>query len=359
MKKILILCTILIVVFNISSCGSEKVQNVSNREEGSNSEEEKEQSVVINNYAGECGYITDNLIFDYSEVYNTVYEWCDGVKLPFDKPEGATIVWQDRAETQYATICIEDVPREEMEEYTKELEMDGYELCCDEDSYYLLKDNLSVSFSYEKNRDRYTLWCYMGNVIGERAVTAADARKLIDSQGLIERVGAFEDYFVLEIQSETVAEAGYYEFIITPTKPKEGNVDLNMPYYLLTDGENVLLFEQNVLSLRVPTNVNLLKTDNKEELIVSGIPMSEDYDSYALYARGYELKDGKFVKTWEYTDWPTAPIYMWQQAVVSQIEDGEVKFYLLEIEKGYDHSLGRKGFWKVKEEYFIEKSYVD
>ncbi len=168
----------------------------------------------------------------------------------------------------------------------------------------------------------------------------------------------FEEYLIFEIESDTVGEAGYYEFLIGPTKPKEGNVLLNMPYYLITDGENVLFFEQNVLSFLVPTNVNLVKTTDKEELVVSGIPRLDDYQSYALYVRGYELKDGKFVKVWEYIDYPTNPIYIWKQAVVSKVVDGNIKFYLLEVVEGYDHSKGRKGFWQLKEEYNIEKVYM-
>ena len=313
-----------------------------------------EQSVVLKDYVGEGGYITSNQIYDYSGIYDTVYEWCDGVKMPIEKPQNTVIKWQENEYPMWNSMYLENVSKDDMKEYVSALENEGFIVYTVSNGYRLYKDNFRVEFSYSEMNETYIVFCYNGNVSQSREVTREDAKDMIETGELLKDNEYFNEYYIFEIQNETVGEAGYYEFLIEPITQMSGNSVDNLPYYLVTDGENVLLFEQNALSMSLPSNVNLIKYEGVEELIVSGIPNGRGYDTYGTCISGYQLKDGRFEKSWQYMDSYDYPVHSWKQAVISKIEEGELKFYLLEATEGYDHSQGKKDFWKVKEEYKIE-----
>jgi len=127
---------------------------------------------------------------------------------------------------------------------------------------------------------------------------------------------------------------------------------------MITDGDGVLLFEKGALNHIWPSNANIVETTEGAELIISGMP---DYGTnmyWSYEVSGYRIEDGKFEKIWSHSSSKNFDVDTTKQGVVSRVNNGQIEYYLVEAQKDYDCSMGRKDFWQIKEKYFINKLKV-
>lgn len=343
MKKtsLFIICALSIIVLN--SCG-----NKSDGEEKSTELINAEsKSWVAENFSGEGNYIIENSVFDYSERFETTYEWTDGVKMPFKKMSNAEISFDE-----YGNLIIENYTEEDLKEYLKELNtyyaFTEYTQSDIGEKYYVYYGE-EILFVFIEEEAKICVYVYTGNVNGKREVSPNDARRLIEDKELLKDKKYFDEYVVIPIENDSVIKNGYYEFVVcTPQiwNPYGEFNDKAYPIYMITDGKNINMFEQNIANIWFPTSMNMVKNkDGNMELIATSIqePFSSSAFSYKTCITRFVLHDNVFVKNGESTE-------IENEYVISKLEDGELKFYFLEVD---ENRIFKKG---GREKYIIKYS---
>lgn len=351
MKKKIFLASICVIMSLLASCGSKEKIDSSTSDVQT---EKKDKSIYFEN---SIDYIVCNQVFDYSEFFDKVYDWGYGIKLPIEKPENSEIKWQEENYPHTITFQIAGLEKQKFEDYLETLKKAGFSLYAGENEYKLYKDNFRINFKLDEYRNEYAFFAYMGNVFEEREVTRKEAREIIEQNKLLADNEEFAEYYVFVIENETVREQGYYEFLIEPVFEKEIYSESRLPYYLLTDGENVLLFEQNILHQSMPSNVNIIKEDDAVKLVSSSYVLENGY--FCSYVRGYVLTENKFVQEWLYHGALKYDIVPHEEMIISLVKDNKLETYIVSPKKDYDFTLGMKDYWTVVKQYNVEKEMIE
>ncbi len=327
-KKVFI-CIVL--CFLLTGCGNDN-KIVSDSQNKSNNV----VKIVDKSIVGQGGYILENNIYDYSMYMDEVFEWTEGVKMPFDRPDDVKI------EFNSSGLVITDFESNKFDEYIEKLEAKKFSLCkfSREDSvnielnverYLLYKDNMIVIF--DKYEDEIMVYVTVGNVVGKRNVTVADVKTMLGED--------YNEHIVLEISYESVSEEGFYEFIVIPLNYYSLEDDKSDTCYIIADEEEILLNKEGIWNQAYPMTVNLLG----DELIINYNDTAGSRSGASVYPEliRYKYENGKFVLK-ETKNLPMG-------SVIIGKNEGEMKYYYLKENEDYNASEGRKNIWVIKEEY--------
>lgn len=346
-RKIYLL--LLVVVVMLTSCS--KKNSVETQSE------EKKVIKVADNYTGIGGYIMEDAVFDYSDRFETVYEWCDGIKLPIEKMNVGNIqhvVGSSDYYGAYSLIEVSNLSETDFLDYIDMLENAGYSKKIEKgisvDSYHMYKDNLMVSFMYNNENNIATVYFVAGNVVRNEMLNIQDARKIIDESEVLKSNEYFSEYVLLEIAHETVMKAGYSEYWVVSPGNYAAIEDEKLPYYVIIEGEKIVLFEQGATTIKHPSNANIIEENDGEiKLIVSTVEynISSSAIPYKGCIKTYVMKDGKF----QYDD-TTKEITADNRFLLGIYENNKMAYYLLKENENFD---GKKGY---RDKYIIDKEYV-
>lgn len=358
-KKIVTL--VLLTVMYLVGCGNKEENQIQNQIQKTDISD-KQDIEMVENFAGFGGYIVQDLVFDYSNRFDNVYEWCDGVKLPiekFDADKIELIEGTTQSTGVYALVEASGFLEEDFFAYLETVEKDGYNIAYNDaealDAYYLYKDNLMFAFMYVNTGEtlRVSVYVITGNVKENNMIDTKTAREIIDSSELIKQNDNFSEYMLMEIANETVKEAGYVEYLIISPKNYNSHEKEVLPYYVVMKDEEIVFCEQGAASVIYPSNANIIvDEDGQEKLIISCLeyPMSTSSISYKGCIRTYLLKDGKFEK-----DDSVEDVILDNTLILSTYEDGELKYFTLKENENFDGKKGYRDKWILGEEYEMNK----
>ncbi len=338
-RKISVILTMCSTVILLSACGKSAEQ--SGNGESLASETESKQLHIDPEFVGEVGYILENQLWDYRGRFDDVYQWADNVYLPFAKIDGAEMrfVQFEEAENQ-GYIELDGVSDEMLNSYLDDAKKQGYSVWEDDTSVNIYKDGI-IMFML-KDGEKIRPYIYTGNVKSDRDVSLSDARKLIEDKKLLEDDEYFKEYCVIAIENASIIENGLYEFVIISARNDEQLY--NMPYYLITDGENVRLFEQEIWTPYYPSTAVIY--DGK--LMLTYIEQQQGAGPQSFIGT-YVLKEGIYVQENEILI--ISGVKKPEHIVVGKIENGEYKLYRLKENEKIQFPAVRKDMWILGEEY--------
>lgn len=336
MKKLLAVSILLMVMMLLFGCGDSDL----NVPESENAKKE----IVVEEFTSNIGYIIENNVYDYSQCFDVVYEWTEGVKLPFDKPNNAEVYLEEYK------LVIKNLETGEFEKYIKGLENKGFllneasfeNLEPDElkhTRYILYQNNLVVIM--DKYVDEIRVYLTTGNVIAERDVTVDRLREMLGKD--------YADDVIIEIAYDTVYKAGYCEFLVIPLEyytTVDTSVDVS---YVIANEDQILLCEEGIWNPIYPMTVVLQSVDKEVELtiIYNDLPGSRSGQSVYPGINKYVLKDESFLRLEnEYS--------LGDRVLVGKLENEELKYYEVKVNEDFNVNEGYKTYWRIDKEYKIE-----
>lgn len=337
-KKVLrrqVLIPSIVVIVTICCLGCDIKQR--KQENASKNSDNIPKSVTVDSFIGNGGYIIENQLWDYSEMFDTVYEWAEGIKMPIEKIKNSKVHFEhmESEEDSRAVLALTNWTEESLNEYKESMKKNGYSVYEDKGAVQMYKDGIFVCFAIDEG----TIYPYItvGNVSGKRNVTEANVRELIEKNGLLKSDKYYSNYCVIAIDNKSISEKGYYEFLILSERTDD--TIYNMSYYLITDGEEVNLFEKNLYSIHSPSTANM----TEDELVFTAYRFNTD-DENSTFVVKYDISDKKFTKRSE----EELEIGV---AVMGKIESGECILYRLKNnDKGNFPIVGRD-MWIIDKMY--------
>lgn len=344
MRKFLI-SLIFITGLLFIACGSKKDEFKEKNEEA------KATHKVAANFTGEGNYIIENQTYDYEQFGIKLYDHNGVLKLPFETLGQSEVVLDEQG-----NYLLKNVKKEEVQKYIANLGADGI-LVRDYDDgilghkYAIFRDNMKILLIYFEEKEELYFYIYIGNVIGERTVSCEDAKTLIEGNNLIRNIVSDEDeyneYYIIAIQSDSVYEKGYYEFLIL-------DVEMDWKYeaasrkciYMITDGKNINLFEEGIIDLAEPTNANIIQKDGQEILVCTCVKLigGEGENSIGNVIKEYVLENAKFV--FDKETYTGACVANGKRAIIC-IENGKIEIITLVQNEDTDSIVknGKKSWW--------------
>lgn len=340
--------TLILICIFLYGCGSE------NNEFNHENTDKDIAYTDMSSYKGYGGYIIENSIFDYREVFEKTYDWGENVYMPFPPMENAKAGFS--MEDEDLSYSFSDVNKEDIDKYmdtlinqgftVRNFEMDGYK------KYLVYNDLMQITFIYKDNK--LSVYVFYG-FANESSIENKKIKELIDNGGALKDVENFDKYYILPLENKTVREAGFYEYIVL-SEESSVNYEENLPYYMITDGKKILLFEQELVSIYFPSSSNIIKSNDKIQLTVT----TSRYKHVSSYSQSndktgifnYELNKDKFVKTEErFLETERFPdeTYIGKK---SQTED-KIEIWKLKRNENIDIKKGMKELY-IKEALFDE-----
>ncbi len=163
--------------------------------------------------------------------------------------------------------------------------------------YGIYRDNMYIILNYYQEDKELYFHIYAGNVVKERQVTKENVKTLLENSSLLEENYLDDDYYIIEIQNDSVLQAGYYEFLIFSTDRFMNDSNEEQPcYYLLTDGKNINLFSNEIVNIELPTNVNIVEREEEIVLVTTSAEIvgGEGENGYGAVVRQYILENNVF-----------------------------------------------------------------
>ncbi len=316
-------------------------------ETGNELESEKETEAIPNNgpveavvdesFTGEYGYIVKNSVYDYSNRFETVYPWMDGVNMPFDKIENCAVSFNEQG------LCMENVQEEVFDGYVESFKAQGYSVREAGSTIYLYKDGMVIEF--ERVDASVEVSIFTGNVCSERAVTMNMVRNMLDVDSRLSWNEKYEEYILIEVQHENISKLGYYEFIaISPEFLLDNEDWMAKPYYILADSEKLRYCDMVGDCLNYPMLPYMVYNDEGEmNLVITHSDTLQGEPSGNVTIA--EWHDGTFSLDMESNE---------PKVITMGIcTDGKIEYYKIRKKPEISVEDGAKDSWEIEGEYKI------
>lgn len=334
----------IITILSLVACGNAKTDEKKNENE----------YIDMSEYKGVCGYNIENSTFDYRGAVEITYDWGNGVYMPFKAMADVKSGFAD--DESNLSYVFFDVTEKQVDEYMKILENDGFKVGKADKSGYIQyvvhNDFMQIIFIYKE--DRLTFYAYCG-FANDSEIENRDIRKIIDESGLLSDNEYFKYYYVMPIEHKTVRQAGFYEYIILNENSNSAELE-DDPYYMITDGKTIYLFEHRLISIWFPCSANIISSSDKTELMITTSLYNEnptyDQDDNSTGIFFYELVGNKFIKTDEKF---LEPKGFPEHTYIGRKADNGFEVCLLEITESFDISKGMKSRYVIDSEAEVIK----